>query len=95
VARRCVIKKPREREGHSPRWVAVLEKINNNNNNNNKIIFYDRFFLQPLAVHISQAFILSPRHKMQLNNLQPKEREISCRTKGTFAPQQRKFRRLA
>jgi hypothetical protein len=32
-----VIKKPRERGGHSPRWAAEPEKIiiNNNNNNNN------------------------------------------------------------
>jgi hypothetical protein len=26
----CVIKKPRGRGGHSPRWAAVPEKINNN-----------------------------------------------------------------
>jgi hypothetical protein len=30
----CVIKKPRERRGHSPRWAAEPEKINNKNNNN-------------------------------------------------------------
>jgi hypothetical protein len=28
VARRCVIKKPRERESHSPRCAAEPEKIN-------------------------------------------------------------------
>jgi hypothetical protein len=30
-----MIKKSRERGGHSPRWAAEPEKINNNNNNNN------------------------------------------------------------
>jgi hypothetical protein len=30
-----VIKKPRGRGGHSPRWAAEPEKVNNNNNNNN------------------------------------------------------------
>jgi hypothetical protein len=33
----CVITKPRERGGHSPRWAAEPE--NNNNNNNNKCFF--------------------------------------------------------
>jgi hypothetical protein len=31
----CVITKPGERGGHSPRWAAEPEKINNINNNNN------------------------------------------------------------
>jgi hypothetical protein len=36
----CVITKPRERGGHSPRWAAEPDKtINNNNNNTQEVSF--------------------------------------------------------
>jgi hypothetical protein len=36
-----VIKKPRGRGGHSPRWAAVPDNNNNNNNNKLSVLYND------------------------------------------------------
>jgi hypothetical protein len=42
----CVIKVPRGRGGHSPRWAAEPDKINNNNNNKDSQTKYFFYFTQ-------------------------------------------------
>jgi hypothetical protein len=53
-----VIKKPRERGGHSPRWAAEPEKINNNNNNNavvTKITRPKYMYLENIKLYFPQS----------------------------------------